>query len=74
MAGRLTVYVCVCKAIRLSEAVEAARAAGTAPQDLIETFGFEDSDACGRCANQILRISTMVHSELTKSKLNLAAT
>ena len=65
-------YVCVCKAIRLSEAVEAAQAGGAAPENLMETFGFEDSDACGRCARRITELSVLVRLEMEKSKLGLA--
>ncbi len=67
------VYVCVCKAIRLSEAVEAARAEGADPEDLIETLGFYDEECCGRCARRISEISGMVRLELDKPKLGLAA-
>ena len=66
------VYVCVCKAIRLSEAVEAARAEGADPEDLIETLGFYDDECCGRCAGRISEISVMVRLELNKSTLGLA--
>ena len=66
------VYVCVCKAIRLSEAVEAARAEGADPEDLIEALGLHDDECCGRCAGRISEISVMVRLELNKSKLDLA--
>ena len=57
-------YVCVCKGIRLSEAVESARRRGYSPDNLTETFGFDDGDACGRCLNNIQRISEMVELKL----------
>ncbi len=57
-------YVCVCKGIRLSEAVESAKQRGCAPDDLTETWGFDDSDSCGRCLNNIDRISEMVEVKL----------
>ena len=66
-------YVCVCKAIRLSEAVEAARVQGAGPEDLIETLGFYDDECCGRCAGRISEISVMVRMELDKPKLGLLA-
>ena len=71
VAGWHTVFVCVCKAIRLSDAVEAARTNGTDPEGLLEAFGFDDSDACGRCARRITELSVMVRLELDKSQLNL---
>ena len=66
-------YVCVCKAIRLSEAVEAARTEGAGPEDLMQSLGFEDEECCGRCAGRISEISVMVRLELDKTRLGLAA-
>ena len=66
-------YVCVCKAIRLSEAVEAARAEGADPEDLMQTLGFDDDECCGRCARRISEISVMVRMELDKPRLGLLA-
>lgn len=66
-------YVCVCKGVRFSEAVEAARSRGAAPAELIEAFGFDDADSCGRCARRIAEISVMVRLELDKRRLDLAA-
>ncbi len=57
-------YVCVCKGVRLSEAVESAKRRGCSPEALKETWGFDDSDACGRCLNNIGRISEMVELKL----------
>ena len=65
-------YVCICKGIRFSEMVDAAKSRGTTPEDLMETFGFDDADACGRCASQITELSVMAKSELGKSDLDLA--
>ena len=66
-------YVCVCKAIRLSEAVEAARVDGAGPEDLMQSLGFDDEECCGRCARRISEISVMVRLELDKPRLGLAA-
>ena len=52
--------------------VDAAKSRGTTPEDLMETFGFDDADACGRCASQITELSVMAKSELGKSDLDLA--
>ena len=57
-------YVCVCKGIRLSEAVESAKRRGCSAEALTETWGFDDSDACGRCLNNIERISGLVELKL----------
>ena len=59
-----TVYVCVCKGVRLSEAVESAKRRGCSSDALTETFGFDDGDACGRCLNNIERITQMVELKL----------
>lgn len=59
-----TLYVCVCKGVRLSEAVESAKRRGCSPDALTETFGFDDGDACGRCLNNIERIAEMVEVKL----------
>ena len=57
-------YVCVCKGVRLSEAVESAKRRGCSPEELTDTWGFDDGDACGRCINNIDRISQMVELKL----------
>ncbi len=57
-------YVCVCKGVRLSEAVESAKRQGCSPKDLTETWGFDDGDACGRCLNNVERISQLVELKL----------
>ena len=58
------VYVCVCKGVRLSEAVESAKKRGCSPEALTETWGFDDGDACGRCLNHVQRISRLVELKL----------
>lgn len=46
-------FLCVRKALRVSEAVDAARA-GVVTADSIRThFGFDDDECCGRCAEEI---------------------
>ena len=63
-SGADTVYVCVCKSIRLSEAVEAAKRRGCSAEALMETWGFDDADSCGRCLNSIDRVSKLVELKL----------
>lgn len=57
-------YVCVCKGVRLSEAVESAKRRGCSPEELTETWGFDDGDACGRCLSNVQRISHLVELKL----------
>ena len=59
-----TVYVCVCKGVKLSDVVESAKRRGCSPEALTETWGFDDSDACGRCLNNVERISQVVELKL----------
>ena len=57
-------YVCVCKGVRLSEAIESAKHRGCSPEALRETWGFDDSDTCGRCLSNIDRVSRLVELKL----------
>ncbi len=57
-------YLCVCKGIRLTEAVETAKDRGCSPDALRETWRFDDSKCCGRCLREIDRISTLVELKL----------
>ena len=65
-------YVCVCKGVTFSDAVEAAKIRGASPEALMETFGFDDSDACGRCVDHIAKISVLVRLVMDKSKQDMA--
>lgn len=67
-------FVCVCKGIRFSEAVETARSRGASPNQLIDAFGFDDSDSCGRCASHITRLSVRIRLELDKPRPGTTAT
>ena len=57
-------YVCVCKGVRLSEAVEAAKKRGCSPAALLETWGFDDEGSCGRCVKSIKCMSRLVELKL----------
>ena len=57
-------FLCVCKGVRVSEAVEAARAGVRTPGSMIERFGFEDDECCGRCARDIDALLVLVADEL----------
>ena len=60
-------FLCVCKGIRVSEAVEAARFGARTPQSLINRFGLEDDECCGRCASDIVRLTDLVNGELART-------
>ena len=57
-------YVCVCKGVKLSDAVESAKRHGCSRDALTEAWGFDDGDACGRCLNNIGRIVELVELKL----------
>ena len=65
-------YVCLCKGIRLSEAVESAKRRGCSPEALNETWGFDDGDACGRCYSHLGRIAQMVEIRLQAAPVKAA--
>lgn len=46
-------FLCMCKEIRVSEAVDAARSGFQSPESIRTHFGFDDDECCGRCAEQI---------------------
>ena len=62
-----TMFLCVCKAVRVSEAVDAARADVDTPESIRRHFEFDDDECCGRCAEEIDDLAVMVQVELCKS-------
>ena len=62
-------FLCMCKAVRVSEAVDAARAGVDSPESMRQYFGFDDDDCCGRCADDIDAVAELVHVELKKNKV-----
>ena len=60
-------FLCVCKAIKVSEAVEAAQSGVVSPESIRRHFGFDDDECCGRCADHIDSISTLVRIKLQTS-------
>ena len=46
-------YVCVCKAVRVSDVERVAQAGCTTPDALIATFELDDPMCCGRCIDEI---------------------
>ena len=65
-------YVCLCKGIKLSEAVESAKRRGCSPEALNETWGFDDADACGRCYSHLGRIAQTVAIKLQATPVKTA--
>ena len=59
-------FLGVCKAIRVSEAVDAARAGVDTPTRIRLHFGFDDDECCGRCAERIEDVAAFVQVELRK--------
>ena len=59
-------FLCICKAVRVSEAVDAARAGFDSPESIKEFFGFDDEECCGRCAKNIEAVTALVHLELKR--------
>ena len=59
-------FLCVCKAVRVSEAVDAARAGFDSPESIKQVFGFDDDDCCGRCAGNIEAIVDLVRVQLAR--------
>ena len=56
-------YLCVCKGIKVSDAVQLTRLGIDTPEALMEAFGFDDSDSCGRCAKYINELARLVKME-----------
>ena len=59
-------FLCVCKAVRVSEAIDAARCGIDSPELIRQHFGFDDEECCGRCAREIESIAVYVQLELRK--------
>ena len=57
-------FLCVCKAVRLSEAVDAARSGVDTPALIRRYFGFDDAECCGRCAKHIESVAQLVRVKL----------
>ena len=57
-------YLCICKAISVAEAVEQAKRSGASPEALVENLGLDDGDACGRCLRNIGQVCALVQLNL----------
>ena len=60
-------YLCVCKGVRVSEAVDAVRSGARSPESLINRFGLKDGECCGRCARDKARLTDLVNGELGRA-------
>lgn len=65
-------FLCICKAVRVSEAVDAARAGFDSPESIKQLFGFDDEDCCGRCAEHIDSVTALVRLELRRREVAAA--
>ena len=61
-------FLCVCKAVRISDAVDAAREGHDTPALIRRHFGFDDDECCGRCAEDIEEVTALVRVEMGKAQ------
>ena len=61
-------FLCVCKAVRVSEAVDAARSGIDSPESIRTFFGFDDDECCGRCANEIEDVAALVREMMAEDE------
>lgn len=60
-------FLCTCKAIRVSDAVEVARTGFDSPEYMKQVFGLDDDECCGRCATHIEAFVARVRLELRRA-------
>lgn len=60
-------FLCTCKAVRVSDAVAAARSGFDSPEYMKQVFGLDDDECCGRCATHIDAFVARVRLELRRS-------
>ena len=61
-------FLCVCKAIRISDGVAAAKSGFNSPDSMKQVFGLEEDDCCGRCATHIDSFVARVRLELVREE------
>ena len=61
-------FLCVCKAVRISDAVAAAKSGFNSPDSMKQVFGLEEDDCCGRCATHIDSFVARVRLELVRDE------
>jgi bacterioferritin-associated ferredoxin len=57
-------YICLCKGLTESDVRQAGEAGHIEPAQLITRFGWDDSECCGRCADQIDEMATLAAEPL----------
>ncbi len=60
-------FLCTCKAVRISDAVAAVRTGFDSPEYIKQVFGLDDEECCGRCATHIEAFMARVRLELRRS-------
>ena len=60
-------FLCVCKAVRVSEAVDAARAGFDSADSIRRLFSFDDDECCGRCADHIDSVAALISVKMRQS-------
>ena len=61
-------FLCVCKSVRLSDGVAAAKSGFDSPDSMKQVFGLEEEDCCGRCARHIDSFVARVRLELVRDE------
>ena len=61
-------FLCVCKAVRISDGVAAAKSGFNSPDSMKQVFGLEEDDCCGRCATHIDSFVARVRLELVREE------
>ncbi len=52
-------YVCLCRGVKESEVRDAAARGVVTMEQLVETFGWDGDEVCGRCLRNILRLAEL---------------
>ena len=61
-------FLCVCKAVRISDGVAAAKSGFDSPDSMKQVFGLDGEDCCGRCAKHIDSFVARVRLELVREE------
>ena len=61
-------FLCVCKAVRVSDGVAAAKSGFDSPDSMKRVFGLDGDDCCGRCSRHIDSFVARVRLELVREE------
>lgn len=61
-------YICLCKSVRLSDAVERAKSVGCSADAIVGAWGLDEVDACGHCVENIEVLAFFVEAGLKDLK------